>query len=61
MHLPYSLDFATSDYHLFRSLHNSLNGNTFDNDDAIKSHFVQVFAEKDQKLYERGIMNLPER
>ena len=53
-------DLAPSDYHMFRSLQISLYGKTFDNDEeAIKSHLVQLFAEKGQKLYERGIMNLP--
>ena len=33
-----------------------------DNDDeAVKSHLVQFFADKDQKFYEREIMKLPER
>ena len=41
---PYSPDLASSDYHLFRSLQNSLNGETFGNDEAIKSHLVQFFA-----------------
>ena len=47
-----------SDYDLFRSLQNSLNRKTF-NDEAVKSHLVQFFADKDQKFYERGIMKLP--
>jgi len=61
MHPPYSPDLAPSDYHLFRSLQNSLNGKTFGNDEAIKSHLVQFFADKGQKFYERGILNLPGR
>ena len=52
-------DLAPSDYHFFRPLQNFLNGQTFDHDKAIKSHFVQFIAENSQKLYERGIMNLP--
>jgi histone-lysine N-methyltransferase SETMAR len=60
-HPPYSPDLAPSDYHLFRSLQNSLNGKTFTNDDDLKSHLVQFFADKDQKFYERGIMKLQER
>lgn len=60
-HPPYSPDLAPSDYHLFRNLQNSLNGKTFTNDDDLKSHLVQFFADKDQKFYERGIMKLPER
>lgn len=61
MHPPYSPDLAPSDYHLFRSLQNSLNGKTFDKDEDIKSHLLQFFADKGQKFYERGIMNLQER
>ena len=61
LHSPYSPDLAPSDYYLFRSLQNSLNGKTFNDDEALKSHLVQFFADKDQKFYERGIMKLPER
>ena len=61
LHLPYNPDLAPSDYYLFRSLQNSLNGKTFNDDEAVKSHLVQFFADKDQKLYERGIMKFLER
>ena len=61
LHPLYSPDLAPSDYYLFRSLQNSLNGKTFNDDEAVKSHLVQFFADKDQKFYERGIMKLPER
>ncbi|KZC08477.1 Histone-lysine N-methyltransferase SETMAR [Dufourea novaeangliae] len=50
-HPPYSPDMAPSDYHLFRSMQNSWNGKTFTNDDDLKSHLVQFFADKDQKFY----------
>ena len=60
LHPPYSPDLALSDYYLFRYLQNFLNGKTF-NDEAVKSHLVHFFADKDQKFYERGIMKLPER
>lgn len=60
-HPPYSPDLAPSDYHLFRSLQNFLNGKNFSNNDDLKSHLVEFFAIKDQKFYERGIMKLPER
>ena len=46
---------------IFRSLQNSLNRKTFNNDEALKSHLVQFFADKDKKFYERGIMKLSER
>ena len=60
LHPPYSPDLAPSDFYLFRSLQNSLNGKTFNDDEAVKSHVVQFFADKDQKFYVRGIMKLPE-
>lgn len=60
-HPPYSPDLAPSDYHLFRSLQNFLNGKTFINDDDLKAHLIQFFADKDQKFYESGIMKLQER
>ena len=60
LHPPYSPDLALSDYSLFRSLQNSLNGKTFNDDEAVKSHLVQFFADKDQKFYGRGIMKFPE-
>ena len=61
LHPPYSPNLAPSDYYLFRSLQNSLNGKTFNDDEAVKSHLIQFFADKDQNFYERGIMKLPER
>ena len=61
LHPPYSHDLASLDYYLFRSLQNTLNGKTFNDDEAVKSHLVQFFADKDQKLYERGTMKLAER
>ncbi|CAK9834550.1 Mariner Mos1 transposase [Anthophora retusa] len=60
-HPPYSPDLAPSDYHLFRSLQNFLNGKNFNNNDDLKSHLDQFFGDKDRKFYERGIMKLPER
>jgi len=55
------LGWEPTDYHLLRSLQNSFNDKTFDNDDAIKSHLYQFFADKGQKFCQRGIMKLPER
>jgi len=54
----YSLDLAPSDFHLFRSLQNSLNGKTFASEDLIKQHIDKFLAEKDGKFYEYGIMKL---
>ncbi|GFY11891.1 histone-lysine N-methyltransferase SETMAR [Trichonephila clavipes] len=60
-HPPYSPDLAPSDYYLFRSLQNFLDGKTFTSNEEVKNHLNQFFASKDQKFYERGIMLLPER
>ncbi|GFU46632.1 histone-lysine N-methyltransferase SETMAR [Trichonephila clavipes] len=59
-HSPYSPDLVPSDYYLFRSLQNFLDGKTFTSNE-VKNHPDQFFARKDQKFYERGIMLLPER
>jgi len=60
-HPPYSPDLVPSDFHLFRSLQNSLRGKTFDSDEAVNRHLVQFFADKDRSFYEQGIMKLTER
>jgi len=60
-HPPYSPGLAPSDYVLFRSLQNSLNGKNFNNDDDVKSYLIQFLANKNQTFYEHGIMMLPER
>ena len=39
LHLPYTSNLAPSHFYLFRSLQNSLNGKTFNDDEAVKSHF----------------------
>ena len=49
LHPPYSPGFAPSDCYLFRSLQNSLNGKTTNANEAVKSHLVQFFFDKDQK------------
>ena len=53
LHPPYSPDHAPSDYYLFRSLQNSLNDKTLNDDEAEKSHLVQFFADKNQKFFQR--------
>jgi len=58
---PYSHDLAPSDYHLFRSLQNSLDEKNFPNPDAIKIHLERFFAEKFKTFREKGILDLPNR
>jgi len=58
---PYSPDFAPSDYHLFQSLQNSLNGVKLTSKKAYENHLSQFFAQKSQKLYNDGIMVLPQK
>ena len=44
IHPPYSPDFAPSDFHLFRSLQNSLNGKNFNSLEDCERHLEQFFA-----------------
>jgi len=59
-HPPYSSDLAPSDFHLFRSLQNSLNGKSF-NSLVEKNHLEKFFAEKPERFWKDGIFKLPER
>ena len=61
IHPPYSPDIAPSDFHLFQSLQNSLNGKNFNSLEDCKRHLDQCFAHKDKKFWEDGIMKLPEK
>ena len=61
IHPPYSPDIAPSDFHLFWSLQNSLNGKNFNSLEDRKMHLVQFFAQKDKMFWEDGIMKLPEK
>ena len=62
MHPLYSSDIAPSDYHLFRSLQNSLNGlMALASKEACENHLKQFFDQKSQKFYRDGIMALPQK
>ena len=60
-HPPYSSDLTPSDYQLFRTLHNHLNGKAFDSNKAVKNELIQFFASKNQTFYESGIIKLTKR
>lgn len=61
LHPPYSPDLAPTDYYLFRSLQNFLNGKNFKNEEDVKSDLTKFFNNKNQDFFEKGIMMLPER
>ena len=61
IHPQYSPDIAPSDFHLFRSLQNSLNGKNFNSLEDCKRYLEQFFAPKDYKFWEDEIMKLPEK
>lgn len=61
VHPPYSPDIAPSDYHLFRSLQNSLSGREFDSLEAIKTYLDDFFDHRPRDFYQRGIFQLPDR
>ena len=61
IHPQYSPDIACSDFHLFQSLQNSLNGKNFNSLEDCKRHLEQFFAQNDKKFWEDGIMKLPEK
>jgi len=52
---------ALSDFHLFRSLQNSLNGKSFNSLVEVKNHLEKFFTEKPERFWKDGIFKLPER
>ncbi|GFX10742.1 histone-lysine N-methyltransferase SETMAR [Trichonephila clavipes] len=58
MHPPYSPDLAPSDYHLFLALQNFLSDKKLGSREDCKNRFLDVFSNKSQDFYERGIMKL---
>ena len=61
MYSPYSPDITPSDYHLFRSLQNSLRVTKLASREACENHLIQFFNQKPQKFCTYGIMDLPEK
>ena len=56
IHPLYSPDIAPSDFHLFLSLQNFLNGKNFSSLEDCKRHLEQFFAQEDKKFWEDGII-----
>ena len=61
IHLSYSPDIAPLDFHLFRTLQNSLSRKNFNPLEDCKRHLEQFFAQNDRKFREGGIMKLPKK
>ena len=60
-HPPYSPDLAPLDFHLFRSLSNSLRGVSFNNDAELRAWLDKFFESRPEDFYRRGIEKLVER
>lgn len=61
LHPPYSPDIAPSDYHLFRSLDNAIQGQQFADEVELNEWLANFFASKPREFYRDGIYGLPER
>ena len=60
-HPPYSPDTAPTDFHLFRSMQNCLDGKEFENDEEVKSAIFTFFASKPQSFFQSAISALVKR
>ena len=56
-----SFDIAPRDYHLFRSLQNSLAEQQFQNKVEVRKIVSSFISSKDQAFFRRGFHQLPER
>lgn len=52
---------SSLNFHLFRSLQNSLNEHDFDSEETTERHLELCFIRKDVIFYERRILELPEK
>ncbi|GFV84034.1 transposase [Trichonephila clavipes] len=59
MQPPYSPDLSPSDYHLFLALQNFLSDKNLGSREDCENRLLDVFANKSQDFYERGIMKPP--
>ncbi|GFX09006.1 histone-lysine N-methyltransferase SETMAR [Trichonephila clavipes] len=57
-HPPYSPDLAPSDYHLFLALQNFLSDKKLGSREDCENRLLDVFANKCQDFYAKGIMKL---
>ena len=60
-HPAYSLDLASSDYHLFSSMGHALDEQHFDSYEDVQKWLDKWFASKDEEFFWRGIHKLSER
>lgn len=61
LHPSYSPDLSPSDYHLFRSLQNTLGNTQLASREICENWLSEFFANRDEDFYERGIMRLPSK
>ncbi|GFX35982.1 transposase [Trichonephila clavipes] len=59
MHLPFSPDLTPIDYHIFLALQNFLSNKKFGSREVCENQLLDVFANKGQDFYERGIIKPP--
>ena len=60
-HPPYSPDLAPSDYHMFRSLKDSLRGQKFDSDEEVIHAINSWFEQQDKNFFVDGVKSLAHR
>lgn len=60
-HPPYSPDLAPSDFHLFRSLQNFLDGKKCQSSEAVQNEVENFFKSKPPEFFDRGIRKLVTR
>ncbi|GFV14653.1 transposase [Trichonephila clavipes] len=59
IHPPYSPDLESSGYHLFLALQNFLSDNILESRGDCENRLLEIFTNKDQDFYDRGLMKLP--
>ena len=61
LHPDYSLDIASTDYHLFRSLYHHLKDQILNSEEDVRNGIAAFISSKHQDLYKSGIENLVRR